>query len=125
MKKFAFLAALATTLFGCSNKNIETVDVNKFESLINAGKVQLLDARTAEEYNEEAIPGAMNIDVKQDDFLEKSEKQLSKDKPVAIYCRSGKRSMMGAQQLSQAKFKVFNLDGGILAWKDAGKKTKK
>ena len=50
MKKF-MLAALGTVLFlaSCNTNKIVTVDANKFEGLIKSSKVQLVDARTAEE----------------------------------------------------------------------------
>lgn len=119
------LLGAMTTLAGCSDKNIQTVDATQFEQLVQAGKVQLLDVRTAGEYAEGFIPGAVNIDVNQSDFVEKAEQQLGKDRPVAVYCRSGHRSMMGAQQLVKAHYKVINLDGGIIAWSAAGKPTRR
>lgn len=126
MKKF-MLAALGTALFlaSCNTNKIVTVDANKFEGLIKSSKVQLVDARTAEEYASGRIPGATNIDVKKDDFKLLAEEKLNKDKPVAIYCRSGKRSLIGAGILKNAKFKVINLRGGIIEWEKAGKSISK
>ena len=126
MKKF-MLAALGTVLFlaSCNTNKIVTVDANKFEGLIKWSKVQLVDARTAEEYASGRIPGATNIDVKKDDFKQLAEEKLNKDKPVAIYCRSGKRSLIGAGILKNAKFKVINLRGGIMEWEKAGKSISK
>lgn len=46
---------------------------------------------------------------------------LQKDKPVALYCRSGKRSRKAAKILSKKGYKVFDLYNGFNAWKDAGK----
>lgn len=46
---------------------------------------------------------------------------LDMDKPVAVYCRSGVRSVTAAQQLVEAGFNVTNLDGGITAWKAEGR----
>ena len=126
MKK-VMLAALGTVLFlaSCNTNKIVTVDANKFEGLVKSSKVQLLDARTAEEYASGRIPGATNIDVKKGDFKQLAEEKLSKDKPVAIYCRSGKRSLNGAGILKKAKFKVINLRGGIMEWEQAGKSISK
>ncbi len=119
------LLGAMTTLAGCSDKNIQTVDVTQFEQLVQAGNVQLLDVRTAEEYAGGFIPGAVNIDVNRSDFAEKAEQQLDVEKPVAVYCRSGHRSMIGAHQLAKAKYKVINLNGGIIAWNAAGKPTQR
>ncbi|MCI1731564.1 MAG: rhodanese-like domain-containing protein [Prevotella sp.] len=126
MKKTIFAALITILSFAsCNTNNIVTVDADKFEELIKSSKVQLVDARTAEEYTSGKIPGAINIDVKKDDFKYQAKTQLSKDKPVAIYCRSGKRSLIGASILRNAKFKVVNLRGGIMEWEKAGKKISK
>lgn len=126
MKK-VMLVALGTILFlaSCNTNKIVTVDANKFEGLINSSKVQLVDARTAEEYASGKISGATNIDVKKEDFKQLAEEKLNKDIPVAIYCRSGKRSLIGADILKKAKFKVINLRGGIIEWEKAGKSISK
>lgn len=43
-----------------------------------------------------------------------------KDKPVVIYCRSGKRSAEATQYIQQnlKRNDIYNLKGGILAWSD-------
>ncbi|MDE5976124.1 MAG: rhodanese-like domain-containing protein, partial [Muribaculaceae bacterium] len=51
--------------------------------------------------------------------------RLDKSKPVAVYCRSGKRSADAANLLSSEGFKVTNLLGGILAWEDDKKPIEK
>ncbi|MCL4149363.1 UNVERIFIED_CONTAM: hypothetical protein GTU68_067130 [Idotea baltica] len=43
-----------------------------------------------------------------------------KHKKLVIHCQAGKRSMMACEKLADAPFDVWNLEGGILAWKDAG-----
>ena len=42
---------------------------------------------------------------------------------VAVYCRGGRRSLAAAEQFAAQGCKVYNLDGGILAWQKAGKPT--
>ena len=46
---------------------------------------------------------------------------LQKDKPVALYCRSGKRSKKAAAILSEKGYVVYDLDKGFEEWKKAGK----
>ena len=41
---------------------------------------------------------------------------LDKVRPVALYCRSGRRSKLAAEQVVQAGFEVVELNGGILSW---------
>ena len=124
MKKIitCLLATLGLTT-ACGQQNFENVDVKRFSELAEDPNVVLLDVRTAEEYAESHIEGAINIDQKQGDFLEKAGKMLSPAKTLAIYCRSGRRSADAAGKLAAKGYKCMNLLGGILAWKDAGNKV--
>ena len=45
--------------------------------------------------------------------------------PVAVYCKSGRRSRNAARLLSQKGFKVYNLDKGFESWKENGKEIEK
>ena len=105
----------------CGQQNFENADVQEFSELITTPKVVLLDVRTAEEYAEGHIEGAVLIDQKQDDFVEKAKAVLPIDKTIAIYCRSGRRSTNAAEKLADVGYKCVNLKGGIMAWKEAGK----
>lgn len=100
------------------NKNFVDMDVEEFSKYISNDDVQLVDVRTPEEYEEGHIAGSKNINVFDKDFVEEAEKTLDKSKPVAVYCRSGKRSADAAEKLTEHGFKVTNLEGGILAWKE-------
>ena len=117
----AILAALVG-LAGCSAQRFTTLSPGDFQLSVADGSVQLVDVRTPDEFAEQHIPGAVNIDVYEDDFIDQCMARLDKDRPVAVYCRSGKRSANAAGQLRKAGFKpVLNLDGGIMAWLDAAK----
>lgn len=96
-----------------------TTDV--FESQIKSENVQVLDVRTKEEYEEGHLAGAKQIDIKKDNFLEIAETALDKSKTIAVYCRSGKRSAEAAKRLSGDGYKVINMKGGILKWKNENK----
>ena len=110
---------LMLTLFIQMSCNAQTdfksVDINEFKTEIAKSDVQLLDVRTAKEYSEGHIPGAINIDVNSPDFEEKI-KTLDKKENVAIYCRSGRRSKVAANKLTSAGFKVIELNTGFLSW---------
>ena len=107
----------------CSQQAFVSVNADEFESLIANNDVQLLDVRTAEEFADGHLAGAFNIDIKQGDFDKMATAWLSKQRPVAVYCRSGHRSANAARQLVAHGYEVVNLDGGILAWQKAGKTT--
>ncbi len=118
----SILTALGLGTSSCARQeSVTSVDANHFENAIHANNVQLLDVRSANEYAEGHIAHAANIDALQNDFLAKAQRSLSKKKPAYVYCRSGKRSMMAANKLAKAGYKVINLRGGIMEWTDAGK----
>lgn len=122
MKKIltCLLAALGLTT-ACGQGNYENVDVNGFAELIADTNVVVLDVRTASEYAEGHIQGAVLIDQGQDDFIEKAKAALPIDKKIAVYCRSGRRSANAAGRLADIGYKCVNLKGGIIAWKEANK----
>ena len=109
-------------LIACGN-GYKSLDVNSFEETVGQGGVTLVDVRTPEEFEEGHLPGAVNCDCQAEDFLAKAEAAFPKDTPLAVYCRSGKRSAEAAKQLANAGYKVCDLKGGILAWADAGKRV--
>ncbi len=101
------------------------MDVPQFADYLKNDSVQLVDVRTPEEYSDGHIARAVNIDVKNADFLPDALKALDKSRPVAVYCRSGKRSADAARQLSANGYRVANLEGGILAWTDQHRPVEK
>lgn len=103
-----------------SNENFTDMNVNQFAKFISEDGIQLLDVRTPEEYNEGHLKDAININVFDDDFIDQASKILDKNKPVAVYCRSGKRSADAAEKLASKGYKVTNLLGGIMAWSKDG-----
>lgn len=126
MKSIILMSLAAILAFACGNShknsqdsNITTVSVSEFAKTIQQKDVWLIDVRTAKEYAESHIGGAENIDVNQTDFIDRVKKnpRCNPEKTrVAVYCRSGKRSMKAANILAKEGFTVVNLDGGIMAW---------
>ena len=121
MKKMMTCLLAMLGLTACGRENFENVDVAGFEKLTNEPNVMVLDVRSAAEYAEGHIDGAVLIDQGQDDFMEKAKAGLEKSKKIAVYCRSGRRSANAARRLAAEGFQCVNLKGGIMAWKDAGK----
>ena len=112
------LATLGLTT-ACGQQNFENVDVQGFAELVANTNVVVLDVRTAAEYAEGHIQGAILIDQGQSDFVEKAKATLPTDKTIAIYCRSGRRSANAAGRLADVGYKCINLKGGIIAWQGA------
>ena len=112
-------------LFGQTSK-FKTVDVNEFEKFISDTTVTILDVRTPAEYAEGHIPGThFNIDVLEEGYTETALKILPKDKPVALYCRSGNRSKNAARILAERGYQVMELGTGFRGWISAGRNTTK
>lgn len=115
-KIITYLLAMLGLTTACGQKNYEDMDVAEFATLIADTNVVVLDVRTASEYAEGHLDSAVNIDVKEGDFLQKAKATLPTDRTIAVYCRSGRRSANACGQLSAEGFRVVNLKGGIMAW---------
>lgn len=129
MKKFFIGLMVMLGLGGCvkaqDGGGYANADVDEFATMIKDGNVQLLDVRTPEEYADGHIAGAKNFNLFDSDFLSQAMKELNKNQPVAVYCRSGKRSAEAAGKLAAKGYTVTNLKGGIMAWTKAGEPTEK
>ena len=98
--------------------NIKHVGPTEFRNLMADSQVQLVDVRTAAEYNQRKIGKPIHIDFQKSDFEKKVNALLDVNRPVAIYCQSGGRSGMAAKILARKGFPmVYNLRGGILFYK--------
>ena len=94
---FLFLSSL----FSCQQKgDFKSMNVDDFDNLIQNEDIQRLDVRTLAEYSEGHIAKTININVMDDSFASMADSLLQKDKPVAVYCRSGKRSKKGIRSLN-------------------------
>lgn len=114
-----------TSCSNAQNQSFDNMNVAEFADYLKNDDVQLLDVRTPNEFSEGHISGAMNIDWYDDNFITDAVKSLDKTRPIAIYCRSGKRSAAAAQKLTEKGYKVTNLTGGIIAWDEAKMPVKK
>ena len=92
-----------------------SVTNEEFSKIIAEPKVQVVDVRTPGEFADGHIPGAINIDVRSVGF-DKQISTLDKASPVAVYCRSGRRSKIAASKLSKLGFVVYDLDNGVVNW---------
>ena len=110
-------------LFGQTNK-FKTVDVAEFAKVVSDTSYVVLDVRTPAEHAEGHIPGThFNIDVLEDGYTETVLDKLPKDKPVALYCRSGNRSKNAARILAENGYQVLELGTGFRGGVAAGKEV--
>ena len=119
MKKILTILLAGLGLNTACSQNFENMEVKEFAELIAYPSVVILDVRKADEFAEGHIKGAILIDQFQSDFVEQAQAKLPKEKTIAIYCRSGRRSVNAAGKLADVGYKCVNLKGGILAWKEA------
>lgn len=119
-----FICAFSLAMIACTGKKTEkfkNLSSDQFEELIQDSNIQLIDVRTVAEYSEGHIPRSLNINALDVNFAADAEDILQKDRPVAVYCKSGRRSRNAAKILAEKGFKVYNLDKGILGWQELGK----
>lgn len=118
------LALLAIPAYTSSCQSTSTkvtipVDLGpeKFKTSMESNpEAVLIDVRKPEEVAQGKIGNPRNMDFYNPDFKENLLK-LDKEKAYFLYCRSGRRSMVTANFLTQNGFKnVYNLKGGIIAW---------
>ena len=111
-------------LIGCKGQldsGIKDISVEEMQSLLKIDDVQLVDVRTPEEFKAGYIANAQNIDY-YSPTIDEDILKLDKNKPVIVYCRSGKRSRDCSEKLLKAGFqKIYNLEGGITQWEHEGK----
>jgi rhodanese-related sulfurtransferase len=118
-----FSSLLAIQAVSCqqpeSGGAIKHVDVSSFQKMTRRSDVILLDVRTPQEFAEGHLSGARNLDFSSEGF---AAALTGMDKSVAymVYCKSGRRSAMAAEQMQEAGFTtITDLKGGITAWQSA------
>jgi len=120
MKKITILFTVLVALISACNStknsaNITTLGPVVFNEQISSGNATLVDVRTPSEFAEGKIPGAVNINLHDNNF-ETQITALPKDKPVYIYCLSGGRTKEAADIFAKNGYTVNVLEGGILKW---------
>ncbi len=75
----------------------------------------IIDARTQSEYDEGHIPGAILIP--EYEIADRAEKELpDKNQLILVYCRSGRRSKIAAEELVKLGYTNVKEFGGIIDW---------
>jgi rhodanese-related sulfurtransferase len=127
MKKLSILFGLTVILFFTACKDntfaqeIHVLTPQEFhDAMADKKDVQLVDVRTPEEFAEGHLENALNINISETNFITEAEK-LNLEKPIYIYCRSGKRSAKAALILKDVGFKeIYDMQGGYLHWESDG-----
>lgn len=95
------------------------ITVQEARSLIeDKPDLVILDVRTASEYEDGHIEGALNIPVQE---LSGRIDELSNENELLVYCRTGNRSTQAVDILQDAGFKkIYHMNEGITGWIEAG-----
>ena len=124
MKKLFLMSILSLLgLFSCKGEGVTNLDVNAFEEKASDPSVAIIDVRSPEEYAAGHLRGASNVDWFASDFVDQIVAAYPKSVPLALYCRSGRRSASAGAKLIRAGYTVYNLEGGYLAWTKMRKKV--
>ena len=127
MKRFSVILILiitcAAVLYGCTSGGESKLE-NSYEQITPAEAKAImdsqdgyiiLDVRTQEEYDEAHIDGAILIP--DYEIADKAESVLKdKDQLILVYCRSGRRSKLAAEELVKLGYTNVKEFGGIIDW---------
>ncbi len=106
-----------------STPEVVLISVEKVYEIITSKEDHIiLDVRTPEEFKEGHLEGAVLIPVSE---LEGRLSELPADKPIIVYCKSGRRSSNAANILVKNGFSEVYDMGGIIEWQDRGYKVVK
>ncbi|MDC9726373.1 MAG: rhodanese-like domain-containing protein [Candidatus Thioglobus sp.] len=114
---FVLIALLIGNIVADKLKKYEDIDANAATELMDDDNLIILDVREQKERKAGYIKGDVHIPLSD---VKNQLSKLDKNKSILVYCRSGSRSAHIAGLLTRNEYeKVYNLKGGIQAWKRA------
>jgi rhodanese-related sulfurtransferase len=100
----------------------DLIECEQFTSAVKDGSVDIIDVRTAFEFSEMHVRGAVNVPL--DGLNPRSvmaHRNGNADSPLYIICRSGSRGARACKAFIDAGYSnVINVEGGTMAWEKAG-----
>lgn len=120
---FILSIVITATLFAQTGVNTQHLTAQEFKKALETNKYLLIDVRTPDEFAQGHITGAININVNDEDFVKKIKDKTQKQKMLAIYCRSGRRSKVAINAIEPLKLQIVELNDGIMGWLQAGFKV--
>lgn len=121
MRFLVLFVILAAAFVGvASAENPSSIEPQALSERMESGDKELLvlDVRSAAEFDEGHIPGAINVP---HDVLGERIAELGPagERDVVVYCRSGRRSAIALEALKGAGFsRLFHLEGDYLRWSE-------
>jgi rhodanese-related sulfurtransferase len=121
-------AKSAADLVNSAKQQIENLTPDQVSNEMTSGNASLIDIRESEELQLNGrIPGAVHaprgmLEFYADPTLPNHKPEFNKNIKIILHCASGGRSALAASTLKQMGYqKIAHMDGGINAWKAAGK----
>ena len=114
-------AAASAAIGQADLAQVETITAAQLAAMVEAGEVVLVDVRTPGEFGEARLSGALNAPLS---TFDPASIPMEESRETILYCRSSFRSGQAAEMLSKhINGKVRHLEGGIIAWQEAGLDT--
>lgn len=129
MRRVTALLALTLVAAACGSATVESINQDirlvppaaAFQ-VVDAAPADLvvLDIRTPEEFAGPRLVNSINVDFYASDFAAQLD-ELDKTATYVVYCRSGNRTSQAIPIMRDLGFEVvFEVDGGIVNWANAG-----
>ena len=97
---------------------MKNISVSELQAKMDKGDIRLVDVRTEAEMARGFIHGAVKLPL---NLLQMRLRELDSATPTVFYCQMGGRSAQAAAFVTAQGFtEVYNLQGGIAAWMQAG-----
>lgn len=123
MRLYTLLLILFTSLATASGTGFSSISAQQL--LERKQDVVVVDVRTPEEYAEGHVPGAINVPHDRiNEFLQQLDNEKSSQ--LVLYCRSGRRAKLAANELHKLGFgSITLLEGDMLGWQEQGLQVEK
>ena len=117
------LFLMSSFLMSCAQSSTsasQVLNAAAYKEAIAAKNIQVLDVRTAAEFNAGHIQNALQANwLDQKEFANRTQ-HLDKNLTVYVYCQVGARSASAQAALEAKGYNVINLEGGLSNWKMNG-----
>ena len=115
----------ANTFAQATKPAAKQIDIEQFDKLRLEKNNVVLDVRTAQEFNQGHVPGAVNVDIGDPQFKTKIA-SLDKSRTYLVHCAKGVRSARATKIMAPLGFTdILDYHGGFEEWKKSGKPVEK
>lgn len=103
---------------------VRTIDRDDLEERLENDEIILVNVLSEEQYEDEHIPGSINIPL--DQIRDRAEDVLDRDEDIVVYCASTscQASPKAWKLLDRMGYEnIWDYEEGLKGWKEAGNKT--